>query len=125
MFVRIHHPFRNVNGVKIKQAKLSNFILPEPALAKLRVDIAPGRGTDHVSSLQVINFTSMLPRNCSSSQPQQSLSMQSNSLILLPQQSSSSAASSDKNCGDMGCNHFPKCWTIKQYNEFKAKNDFL
>ena len=46
--------------------------------------------------------------------------MQSNSLI-----SSSSAASSDKNRGDTGCNHFPKCWTIKQYSEFKAKNDFL
>ena len=25
----------------------------------------------------------------------------------------------------MGCNHFPKCWTIKQYDEFKAKNDFF
>ena len=51
--------------------------------------------------------------------------MQSNSLILLPQQSYCSAALSDKNRSDMGCNHFPKCWIIKQYNEFKAKNDFL
>ena len=43
----------------------------------------------------------------------------------MPQQSSTSAALSDKNRGDMGCNHFPKCWTIKQYDEFKAKNNFL
>ena len=82
-------------ATKHKHAKLSNFILPEPVLAKLRVDIAPGGGTNHASSLQVTNFTSTLPTNCSS-RPQQSLSMQSNSLILLRQQSSSSAASSDK-----------------------------
>ena len=66
---------------KRKQAKLSNFILPEPALAKLRVDIAPGGDTGHVSSIQVTNFTSTLPTNCSSSRPQQSLSVQSNYLI--------------------------------------------
>ena len=84
-------------ATKSKQAKLSNFILPEPALTKLPVDIVPGGDTDHVSSLQVTSFTSTLPTNCSSSLPQQSISMQSKSLILLPQKSSSSASSSDKN----------------------------
>ena len=44
-------------ATKRKQSKLSNFILPEPALAKLRVDIARGEETDLVSSLQVTNFT--------------------------------------------------------------------
>ena len=63
MFVRIHHPLCKCKWrPKNKQAKLSNLFLPEHALAKLRVDIAPGGDTDHVSSLQVTNFTSTLPR---------------------------------------------------------------